>query len=251
MRNALLQESTGSGEQTAERRFRRVGVWPRHRWPERAEYRPSVAGRFRAEASALFWLKASSESGARGRRHVRPDGLRFAEIFAAPNGGKAAVLLRMSRESLKRNLRRETAGRHPCIPRAICTHGEAAQAENVPNISAVNRNGQQTAMRDPQRQGYAGDGPGTGFFARQRIAQTKRRRTPRKRRAARRTDGRKAARLFRRWQARRAIRRFCGCIDKRRRRKSAERVSTRRGLRACPYCFQKNTARAAAGSQTA
>ena len=58
--------------------------------------------------------------------------------------------------------------------RAICTHGEAAQAENVPNISAVNRNGQQTAMRDPQRQGYAGDGPGTGFFARQRIAQMKR-----------------------------------------------------------------------------
>ena len=107
-------------------------------------------------------------------RHVRPDGLRFAEIFAAPNGGKAAVLLRMSRESLKRNLRRETAGRHPCIPRAICTHGEAAQAENVPNISAVNRNGQQTAMRDPQRQGYAGDGTGTGFFARQRITQTKR-----------------------------------------------------------------------------
>lgn len=98
-------------------------------------------------------------------------------------------------------------------------------------------------MRDPQRQGYAGDGPGTGFFARQRIAQTKRRRTPRKRRAARRTDGRKAARLFRRWRARRAIRRFCGCIDKHRRRKSAERVSTRRELRACPYCFQKNTAR--------
>lgn len=92
-------------------------------------------------------------------RHVRPDGLRFAEIFAAPNGGKAAVLLRMSRESLKRNLRRETAGRRPCILRAIRTHGEAAQAENVPNISAVNRNGQQTAMRDPQRQGYAGDGP--------------------------------------------------------------------------------------------
>ena len=80
----------------------------------------------------------------------------------------------MSRESLKRNLRRETAGRRPCIPRAIRTHGEAAQAENVPNISAVNRNGQQTAMRDHQRQGYAGDGPGTDFFARQRIAQTKR-----------------------------------------------------------------------------
>ena len=68
-RGAQRPASGEHGKRRADRRAtlppRRV--WPHHRRPERAEYRPSAAGRFRAEASALFWLKASSESGARGR----------------------------------------------------------------------------------------------------------------------------------------------------------------------------------------
>ena len=241
------RRALGSGEQTAERRFQPRRVWPRHRRPERAEYRPSAAGRFRAAASAPFWLKASSESGATGSPGtIRPDGLRFAEIFAAPNGGKAAVLLRMSRESaIERQPAPGNSWAAPaCIPRRNPHDtGEAAQAENDPE----HQRGQPKRSADRNarspKTGVRRRRPRHGFLRASAHCADEEKRAPRKRRAARRTDGRKAARLFRRWRARRAIRRFCGCIDKHRRRKSAERVSTRRGLRACPYCFQKNTAR--------
>ena len=59
MRNALLQESTGSGEQTAERRFQRVGVGGFIR--EDGQREQNVARQRRARlALAVFPILADS-----------------------------------------------------------------------------------------------------------------------------------------------------------------------------------------------
>ena len=119
--------------------FQRVGSGAAHpgRRPARAEHRPSAAAASRSIVFPHFGRQLPVDLAHGIARHVRADGLRFGEIAAAPNGGKAAVLLRVCRGGAieRQPARGRPSGRNRHgLRRSPHETGEAAKAEDDPEF---------------------------------------------------------------------------------------------------------------------